>query len=125
MVVTNTSNSMKYKIKFFLLRSPKVMRAGTGNKKFILYGLTTNLFRKLGYSSDPEKHIRMISKNILHTSPFLALRLHVFLYINCFRFYRFKASQQRRANIQTCYYLVLRESRVCQEVIQEMCCELI
>ena len=44
MVVTNTSSSMKYKIKFFLMRSSKVMRAGTGNKNIILCGLSRSFF---------------------------------------------------------------------------------
>ena len=42
MVVTNTSNSMKKKI--FLMRSPEVMRAGTGNKNIILCGLSGQTF---------------------------------------------------------------------------------
>ena len=33
----NTTNSMKQKKRFFLMRSPKVMRAGTGNKNFFIW----------------------------------------------------------------------------------------
>ena len=38
-VAPNTSNLMKQKIKFFIIRSPKVMRAGTGNKIFFYMAL--------------------------------------------------------------------------------------
>ena len=36
-VVPNSLDSMKQKIKFFVMRPPKVMRAGTGNKNFFIW----------------------------------------------------------------------------------------
>ena len=39
LVVPHTPYSIKCNISFFLISSPKLMRAGTGNKNYFSYGL--------------------------------------------------------------------------------------